>query len=267
MSARRRPLLMELLPQRLRGTALHRLYDPADPRWRQLYSGAELRYAPGVKVDLLPTDFMHAEIAFSGCYEIELTERMQALARSGGVLVDVGANVGYFSLIWAAQNPANTVIAFEAAPRPRALLAGNVARNGLADRIAIHAFALGAANGVMHFDPGPETLTGWGGLSLAGDGNTIEVEVRRLDEVLQHTPIDLLKIDVEGADTLVLYGAERLLAARLIKAIVYEQNYPRMQQLGIEPAAAAEFLSRLGYKASALPGRDKNVVNWRAEPA
>jgi FkbM family methyltransferase len=267
MSAARRPLLMDILPARMRGSALHRFYDPADPRWRHLYIGATLRHAEGVRLDLLPTDFMHAEIAFSGCYELELTRRVEALAKRGGLLVDVGANVGYFSLIWAAQNPINKVLAFEAAPRPGVLLAKNVAQNGFAGRIVVHSIALSATAGSMHFDQGPDTLTGWGGLSLTSEGNSIEVEVRRLDEIMPDTTVDLLKIDVEGADTWVLLGAERLLAKKRIRQIVYEQNLPRMQKLAIEPMAAAEFLDRMGYRTAPMPSRDKNVVNWIAEPS
>lgn len=262
-----RPFLMRILPERFRVSALHRFYRPDDPRWRHLFAEAELRSAPGIKVVLLATDFMHAEIAFTGAYERELTRRLVALAERGGVLVDVGANIGYFSLIWAARNPSNRVFAFEAAPRPAELLKRNVARNGLADRVIVHSMALDAETSVMHFDPGPEALTGWGGLSLSADANTIEVQVQTLDETLPGAAIDLLKIDVEGADTWVLFGAERLLAEKRIKQIAYEQNHPRMQQLGIDEAAAAEYLKRLGYRAEPLAGRDENVVNWLATPA
>ena len=262
-----RPLLMKVLPERFRVSTLHRFYRPADPRWRHLFAEAELRAAPGIKVELLATDFMHAEIAFTGAYERELTRRLATLAERGSVLVDVGANIGYFSLIWAARNPSNRVFAFEAAPRPAELLKRNVARNGLAERIIVHSMALGAEAGLMHFDPGPETLTGWGGLSLSADANTIEVQVQRLDETLPGATIDMLKIDVEGADTWVLFGAERLLVEKRIKHIAYEQNHPRMQQLGIDEDAATEFLKRLGYRAEPVAGRNGDVVDWLATPS
>jgi FkbM family methyltransferase len=251
----------------LRVSALHRFYRPADPRWRHLFVEAELRVSPGIKVQLLATDFMHAEIAFTGSYDRELTKLVTTLAQRGGVLVDAGANIGYFSLIWANRNPANRAIAFEAAPHPGILLTRNVEGNGLAEQIIVHSIGLGAQTAVMHFDPGPDTLTGWGGLALSADANTIEVQVRRLDEVLPDAAIDLLKIDVEGADTWVLFGAERLLAEKRIKRIVYEQNQPRMQRLGIGGNAAAEFLTHLGYRTEPMKGRDKDVVNWQATPA
>jgi FkbM family methyltransferase len=259
-----RPLLMRILPERLRARALNRLYRPVDRRWSHLFAAAELLYAPEIRVELVPTDFMHVEIAFTGCYERKLTNQVVRLAKHGGVLVDVGANIGYFSLLWAASAPANRVVAFEAAPRPGMLLKRNVARNGLADRITVHATALGAETGIMHFDLGPEAVTGWGGLSLSANENTIEVHVQRLDEALPGAAIDLLKIDVEGADTWVLFGAERLLAEKRIKRIVFEQNHPRMQRLGIDAAAAPEFLARLGYRAEPLAKADANVVNWHA---
>ena len=70
-------------------------------------------------------------------YELELTRRLCDLARRGGTFVDVGANLGYFSLLWAAQNPGNRCVAFEASPRNLDLLRRNVARNSLGGRVEV----------------------------------------------------------------------------------------------------------------------------------
>ena len=66
---------------------------------------------------LLSGDVISGNIAFNGFYELELSQRIVHLARQGTVFVDVGANMGYFSLLWAGINPSGRVIAFEAAPR------------------------------------------------------------------------------------------------------------------------------------------------------
>lgn len=100
---------------------------------------------------------------------------------------------------------------------------------------------------MVRFMVGPEDQSGWGG--VAGEGAseaTIEVEMVRLDAVLDER-IRVLKIDVEGADTLVLRGCEGLLKRRMIDQIFFEQNLTRMEKLGIEPGEARAFLQNCGY--------------------
>ena len=86
----------------------------------------------------------------------------------------------------------------------------------------------------------------------------------RLDEELSETKIDVLKIDVEGADTLVLLGCERLLKARRISIIYFEQNEQRMKQLGIAPGEAQRFLLSQGYSCRSIGAGEEE---WLAHPA
>jgi hypothetical protein len=76
----KRPFLMRRLSGRLRRSAFSRLYLPqaTDKKWRDLFVGASLDFAPGVNVDLLASDFMHAAIAFTGEYEHGLSHRVVA---------------------------------------------------------------------------------------------------------------------------------------------------------------------------------------------
>jgi FkbM family methyltransferase len=204
-------------------------------------------------MELLPTDEGHSHIAFAGFYELALTKMIAALAQRGGLLVDVGANYGYFSLLWAAANPRNNVVAFEASPRNHAALIRNIDRNALTDRIAAESKALGRESGSMRFDTGPGEQTGWGGLSAEPFGNGIEVTVTTLDEAFPgEAEIAVLKIDVEGADTWVLEGARALLKGRRIAHIMYEENRGRMESLGIEPGTAERMLKENGYDVRPL---------------
>ena len=265
----KRPFLMRRSSGRLRRIVFSRLYLPqaTDKKWRELFVGAPLEFAPGVTVDLLASDFMHAEIAFTGEYEPGLSRRVVELGRKGGAFVDVGANIGYFALLWAASNPRNTALAFEASPRNSQLLGSNVARNGFGERVTVFDFALGRAADTLPFDLGPDGITGWGGLVLDASNNTIEVPVKRLDEITDDSEIDLLKIDVEGADTWVLMGMERLLRDKRIKQIWYEQNKPRLRQIGIQEGEAQLFLRSVGYRAEPMTDPHKDIVDWMALPA
>ena len=69
----------------------------------------------------------------------------------------------------------------------------------------------------------------------------------RLDEELPDIDIDVLKIDVEGADTWVLFGCEQLLREKRIRTIFFEQNIGRMEVLGITANEAVDFLQSLDY--------------------
>jgi hypothetical protein len=82
--------------------------------------------------DLLVGDMAFGSIRVRGFYERALWERIVALARSGRTLVDVGADMGYFTLLWCAAHPRATAFAFQAAPRNLEALWRYVAGNALA---------------------------------------------------------------------------------------------------------------------------------------
>jgi hypothetical protein len=69
----------------------------------------------------------------------------------------------------------------------------------------------------------------------------------RLDHALPDQTIDVLKIDVEGADTWVLQGCETLLEQKRVRHIFFEQNEARMKPLGIGRDEAVTFLRSVGY--------------------
>ena len=73
-------------------------------------------------MDLIPTDVHHAAVAYLGEYEPDLSRRVAELGADGGLFLDVGANAGYFTLIWLAANPGNRAVCREASPRNLALL-------------------------------------------------------------------------------------------------------------------------------------------------
>ncbi len=113
-------------------------------------------------MELVPGDHISNSIAFLGYYELELSRKIISLAKEGGLLVDVGANLGYFSLLWAAGNPKNRCIAFEASPRNVSIIERNIKRNHFENQITLIPKAASKDSGWMPFDLGPEEQTGWG---------------------------------------------------------------------------------------------------------
>jgi len=122
-------------------------------------------------------------------------------------------------------------------------------------RIKILDCALGKEEGEFGFDLGPEEQSGWGGLTNAPTTKSIRVKVRRLDDVIPaDKSIGVLKIDTEGADTWVLFGAEKTLRQKRIRHVFFEVNPTRMQQLGVQSGEAEEFLQSVGYKVHPFTG-------------
>jgi FkbM family methyltransferase len=84
----------------------------------------------------------------------------------------------------------------------------NVERNNFQDKISLVPKAAGDRAGTIQFDAGPPDQTGWGGITDGSSSKALDVPMVRLDEQLGNINIEVLKIDVEGADTLVCSGAK-----------------------------------------------------------
>jgi FkbM family methyltransferase len=220
----------------------------------------KLALAPASLTKLSRTDVAHRNIAWLGFYELTLSRQIAKLARRpGGLLVDVGANAGYYSCMWASLLPGNRCLAFEASPRNFAMLRENIVSAGLESQIDLFGVALGKTQGRMDFDPGSIEQTGWGGLSIVHTEDCLAVEVKRLDQVVPpDSQIEVLKIDTEGADAWVLEGAKALLHDKRIHHVFFECNFPRMKQLGIEPESPVSFLRNCGYHVRELAGGHSN---------
>lgn len=208
-------------------------------------------------MNLKQGDVGHAELAFTGIYEPEETEMIARIAREkGGLLVDVGANFGYYTLLWCGQNPNNRSIAFEASPLVLPHLKENIRRNGLENRVQIVECAASRAEGTVRFDTGPADQTGWGGIAGAGASpTTVEVPARRLDQTLPDEAITMLKIDCEGADAWVIEGTSALLARKAVQHICFEENALRVEKLGIQASETERLLRGHGYHCEPLNKR------------
>jgi len=77
-----------------------------------IFDNANLEFAPSISLKLMPTDVSHQQIAFLGYVELKVTSRISKLAKSGGLMIDVGANYGYYSCIWVAARTSNLVLAY-----------------------------------------------------------------------------------------------------------------------------------------------------------
>jgi FkbM family methyltransferase len=231
----------------------------------------KLRYAPNASICLTMGDTMHQTIAALGFYERDLSRRVAAIGRNGGLFVDVGANIGYHTLIWLAANPRNRAICFEPVAANIGMLKENLRLNDLSGQAEVFQCACGARHGEADFGNfwGPME-TGCGGFVNRSESQTdSRVDVVRLDQTIcaSVNRIEFLKIDAEGADTWVLYGAANLLKEAKIQFISFEQNYWRMEALGIDKKETQEYLTELQYDVRRLGRRNAGVEQYIATPS
>ena len=260
--------ILSILPRRLQLWFFYRFFSHRQTQYPELFKCADLKFAPGFYMkNLMIGDMISALIAFTGFYELDLSRTIQRLSKKGGVFVDVGANLGYFSLLWLNGNKENRVVAFEASPRNQVFIKENVEANNAEPRFYLFKKAAGDRNGKVIFDSGPQDQTSWGGIrndGISGSG-TMEIDMVRLDDTLKDEKyIEVMKIDVEGADFLVIKGCEQLLKQKKIGRIYFEENTTRMKMLGIKPGRSREFLEALGYSCAPFVRLGKTVDEFVA---
>ena len=180
--------------------------------------GGEVRSDEGFVLAGSPRESMlNRVLAYRGVFEPGLTAFIRQHVRPGEVCADVGANVGYFSLLLAQQvGPQGCVVAVEAAPGNVRKLQRNLAANGWAERVRVAHAACTDFSGHCTFHvhtrndmhcrltpPGRGELDGW--LMGRRHWRAVEVPARTLAELLgpQAPALTFLKLDIEGAEHLV----------------------------------------------------------------
>jgi FkbM family methyltransferase len=175
-----------------------------------------------------------------GLYELDTARLIHRLLKSGSWFVDVGANLGYFTLLaakWSA--PGGKVDAFEPDPINRQRLEEHLHENALGDRVRVYPIAASSKAFEMELIH-PQSAGANHGMasfykSLTGEGQTFTVSTARLDEVLDGVP-DLIKIDVEGAELSAIEGMQQLLSAASPPKLIIEHNPTSCAAAGYRPS-------------------------------
>ena len=212
-----------------------------------------LRTSWGADVIADPTRTIGRSILTTGIYDIAVSEALFRLISPGDTVVDAGANVGYMTVLASvAAGPGGKVLSFEPNPELIGILGRNVAAvrsQWAAASVEIQQAALGERAGTadLYLPPGFETNDGIAriGRETEEGGRAVSVQVVTLDEILGDATAGVLKLDVEGFEPLVLRGAERALATRRIKHIVFEEH-------AITDSEAARILVGAGYRLFSL---------------
>lgn len=157
---------------------------------------------------------------YCGLHEFYDMSFLLHFLRKEDLFVDVGANIGSYTILASAHAEAAT-ISFEPVPVTYSHLLSNLAVNNITLKVQPYNMAIGSKNEIIKFTKNLDTTNH---AATINDKDTIDVKVCVLDEVLQNkTPI-LLKIDVEGFETEVIIGAKKIINNENLKAIIIELN-------------------------------------------
>jgi FkbM family methyltransferase len=194
------------------------------------------------------------EVFFMGTYEPQETMLISRLLAPGQTFVDVGAHWGYFSLLAAEKvGPRGRVVAIEADPRIFDILQRSVALNTFANLSPVFV-AASDREGEMVLQGFSESDDNWGISSVAGpaQGREFTVHAEPLDRVLDRLgvgTVDLLKMDIEGAEWLALQGVRAGLGANRYRRILLEVHPIQLRSLGSSAEQVLQFLRSFGYRA------------------
>jgi len=200
---------------------------------REQPANVTVRLPWGAELEVNANEGIGREIFRQNIFDIAVSELAWRMLRAGDVAVDVGANVGYMTSLFASRvGSEGRVEAFEPHPTIFERLRNNVARiPGGPDCVKLHNLALGRREGtaelvepsIFGINEGASRVVDKGGVSTDSH-HRFEIRVMQLDSMLPASRIRLLKVDVEGFESEVLAGAQGLLAARSITNIIYEAH-------------------------------------------
>ncbi|WP_240633742.1 FkbM family methyltransferase [Caulobacter flavus] len=189
-------------------------------------------------------------LLLDGYWEMWTTETIARLVKPGMTVADVGANLGYFTLLMADLVGAEgRVHAFEPNPPIAALLTRSVELNGLGERVTVHRNALGAVDGAVatlvtpHGEPKNAHIVEG---AATGPGR-ITVAVRRLDR-MGLGEIDFVKIDADTAEQAIWRGMDGLLAGDRPLTVILEFAPARYE----DPAGFLALILSQGFSMSLI---------------
>ena len=242
------------------GAIRRRIFEsPEKASWRRAWHAAEVtpRFTPGT-IRMMDYDVRYADLlTFCPQWEDIFVKRALAFTSASPAprILDCGANVGLASLFYRRAYPQARITAYEADPALFAILSANLQANGAGDVETRHA-ALWTSTGSLTFQCVGNDAGMIASLPGAVEGTSTTVPSLRLRDVIAEGPIDLLKLDIEGAEDAVLADCEPVLDR--VKAIVMDLHE-------FDPSArqAPRVLERLTRAGFSYAVDDLVPLTWR----
>lgn len=228
--------------------------------FEQLQRPIVMPWRRGLQVVITPGEETSRALFVSGEYEPVSMAALERFLSPGAVFLDVGANVGLFTLIASRSvGPAGHVYSFEPSSRELVVLRRNLSISNCSNVTVVPAaVADRMGTGMLHVAAGrhrgQNTLAPSFGYPGVEEEREESVPLVCLDELLRAGDIrrpDVIKIDAEGSELQVFQGAEALLREAM-PVIAFEVNDTLLRASGASPGALADFLIGLGYQLHRL---------------
>lgn len=188
-----------------------------------------------------------------GDYENELTDYIKKNIKleKDDIMLDVGANLGWYSLLCEKLFPGSKVYSFEPDPLNFSLLADNLKLNN-SKNVNIYQMAVSDREDIMKLYLYDNKNRGRHSLLPINDGQTIDVKTITLNSFVEEQKINpekikFLKIDIEGYEYFALSGAKNIL--KYVKTIQSEYSPTYMKRGGTTPEVFLDLLYSYGFKA------------------
>jgi FkbM family methyltransferase len=204
-------------------------------------------------------------LMMDGYWEPRTTETIVDLMRRGMVAIDVGANLGYFTLLMAGlAGEKGRVLSFEPNPRTAKRLQASVMLSGFQDRVDFHPVVLGDSDGkeinlLLSVDhPGGTHVT-----ALTPDNSTtfLTARTRRLDGIAGALDATLVKIDAEGAEEAIWHGMTAMIAGKALRYVIVEFSPSAYK----DPAGLLDEVEAAGFTISCIDDERSICPISRAE--
>ena len=204
---------------------------------------------------VVPPGFPSARSYAAGLYEPDLTALFEDTVKQGMTVVDVGANVGYYSLIGSRLvGSSGRVYSFEPDPRNFAYLQRNLETNGCKNAVPVRK-AVSHSTGSATFVVDRHGAEGHLASPSRASSATTEVETVSLDDFFaaQGWPaVDVIKMDIEGGEPAALHGMSGLAHRSPRLQVVMEFNLPSLQRAGTSREALVDLLEQLGFRTGSV---------------
>jgi FkbM family methyltransferase len=228
----------------------------ASRHYRQCVQGGTLIVRPNNiagEFEVSATSDIASRVALSGSYEPEVTAVLSQLKLKEGVIVNIGANVGFYSVYLASAFPGSArIISIEPNPEAFRQLQGNISRNGLSNRIQAVQACIGDKEG--HIDlsiiDGMPEYSSIGGIAHPSVANlrqtSVTVRILPLTAIVGSERVALIFVDTEGAEAIVFGGARDILL-RDKPLLFFECSNTLLRKFGSSTRQLESTLQDLGY--------------------
>lgn len=204
----------------------------------------------GIKMICDPEDerMVPMEILNFDDYEAEELKMMQRFLNKDSVILDIGANIGWYSLNIAKDVPQGYIMAFEPVPKTFQYLKKNIELNNI-HNVKLYNFGLLETNDdvIFYYDPKLSAATSLRNLHEDRKKIKIKCKIKRMDDFSKKIPkIDFIKCDVEGAEIFVIKGGIKTIKKHL-PILFLEMLRKWSAKFNYHPNDIIKILSDIGY--------------------